>query len=317
MSLSALSYKYIGKFTVPASTTSGSMATIATAFSSTTYADGTSRVTGSGVAWTPYSQISTGTTIAVALTPVTSTLGQKIVYAGGATGTPTMISPDAYSALRVNFGLCKNAGSYNSWANANPFTTGEFSGYTAAWTGTSISHIHVYESLDSLFVIGETSAGSLHYTLVGALIDPESTTSGTGESDGIRYALFTTGYTNPGEVAFNTQGTANLFASNGSAGTSHSYVMIGGSSNSNAIRRLFNMSANQDNYGLKNNQNEYVKIPIHLSISTIGTYVGRLREISMFANGLSVTKFEVSGVTDGYLLGTSTASTSNLIHLKA
>ena len=47
MSLSALTYKYIGKFTAPASTTSGTMAALATAFSSATYADGSSRVTGS------------------------------------------------------------------------------------------------------------------------------------------------------------------------------------------------------------------------------------------------------------------------------
>ncbi len=317
MSLESLSYKYIGKFNAPAASVSGNMAAIATAFSSTTYSDGTSRVTGSGIAWTPYSQISTGTTIGVALTPVTSTLGQKIVYAGGAAGTPTMLSPDSYANTRINFGLCKNAGSYSSWADANPFTTGEFSGYSGFLVGTSVAAIHAYESKDSVVILGETAAGALYMSLAGAIYDPESSNASNAESDGKLYGLVTSGYTNTGVIAHSSQGTATLFSHNASAGSAHFYVMNVGLSTTLNVARLFNMLTNPDNVALKNIANEFVRLPIHISRATNGQYVGRLREIFFFPNGTSITKFVVSGVTNGFVIGTSTASTSNTILLKA
>lgn len=317
MSLESLSYKYIGKFNAPAATVSGNMSAIATAFSNTTYSDGSSRVVGSGVAWTPYSQISTGTTIGVSLTPVTSTLGQKIVYAGGVAGSPTMLSPDAYTTTRINFGLCKNAGAYSNWADANPFTTGQFSGYTALATGTTINAIHAFESIDSVIVIGETAAGSLYFSMAGAMIDAESSDASNSESDGKLYCLFTTGYTNVGVITHSTLGTAALFGHNASAGSTHSYVMNVGLSTTSNITRLFNMMTNPDNTSLRNIANEYVRLPIHISRATNGQYVGRLREMFFFSNGTSMTKYSVSNVTNGFILGTSTAAVSNTILLKA
>ena len=319
MSLSALTYKYIGKFTAPASSTSGTMAALATAFSSTTYADGSSRVTGSGVAWTPYSQISTGTTIAVSLTPVTSTLGHKIVYAGGSAGSPTMLSPDTYSTLRVNVGMCKNAGSYTSWSDANPFGTGQFSGYTGCWTGTSISYIHAYESQDTVFVVAEGSTGNCLVNLAGGIIDPESTTSGTSESDGKIYGVLTSGYTAVANFANEALGTQTFLNHGGAQGDTHFYVMNFGASTTTTSRR-FNGAPNiaLTAASLKNAVGEYARLPIYIeNISATRTFFGRLREIFMFTNGSSVTKLTVSGATSGYIIAASTATVGQTILLKA
>jgi len=319
MSLSGLTYKYIGKFTAPASTTSGTMSALATAFSSTTYADGTSRVTGSGVAWTPFSQVSVGTTIAVSLTPVTSTLGHKIVYAGGAGGSPTMISPDTYSTLRVNFGMCKNAGNFNSWSDANPYGTGQFSGYTGAWTGTSVSFIHAYESQDAVFIVAEGSTGNCLASHVGAIIDPESTSSGVAESDGKVYGLITTGYSAVASFAHEAFPTQGYAVAGIGQGDGHMYVMNFGASSVSTARR-FNgvpgiaLSANS----LKNAANEFARLPIYIENSAASrTFYGRLREVLIFTNGVSVTKFTVSGATNGYIISSSTAATGQAILLKA
>jgi hypothetical protein len=324
MSLSALTYKYIGRFTAPAATVSGNMAAFANAFSSTTYADGTSRVTGSGIAWTPYSQLSGSQTVAVALTPVTSTLGQKIVYAGGATGTPTMISPDTYASTRIIFGLCKNAGSYTSWSDANPFTSGQFSGYTGWFTGTTVNYIHVFESQDSVVTIGETSTGTTYVCCAGAMIDPESSNASASETDGKLYFLCTSGYTAVGQVAHNyTDYTSNqTFLNNiNTAGLCHTYVMNIGLATTTTARRSSLFTNALNNLALRNLANEYVRIPIYLvsnaSTTATGLFFGRIREFFVFANGQSTTKFQVSGVTSGYLIGTSTAANSETILLKA
>ncbi len=319
MSLEASSFKYIGKFNVPASTTSGSMAAIANAFSSTTYADGSSRVTGSGVAWTPFSQLSAGTTLAVSLTPVTSTLGQKIVYAGGGGGSPTMISPDLYANTRINFGLCKNAGNFNSWADANPYGTGQFSGYTGFVVGTNVSAIHVYESKDSVFVLGESSAGNMYITHAGAIVDPESSNASAAESDGKIYGLLTSNYNGLGGTPhfYNNFGVNSFLSHNVGAGQSHSYLMNFGTSAIIVVRRsnvLFTTPTAAS--VLKNTASEFVRLPIYIEIAG-STFYGRLREVFMFGTGLSTTKLTVSNVVTAYLIGGSTVATGECIAIKA
>lgn len=324
MSLSALTYKYIGRFAAPAATVSGNMAAFANAFSSTTYADGTSRVTGSGVAWTPYSQLSGSQTIAVALTPVTSTLGQKIVYAGGAAGAPTMISPDTYANTRINFGLCKNAGNYTSWSDANPFTSGQFSGYTGWFTGTNVSYIHVFESQDSVVTIGETNTGTTYICCAGAMIDPESSNASASETDGKLYFLSTSGYTAVTTVAHNNAdytGAQSFLNNVNTAGNCHSYIMNIGLATTTTSRRSSLFSNAFNTFALRNLANEYVRIPMYLvsnaSPTATGLFFGRIREFFVFANGQSMTKFQISGVTNGYIIGSSTAANSEAILLKA
>lgn len=319
MSLETSSFKYIGKFIVPASTTSGSMAAISRAFSSTTYADGTSRVTGSGVAWTPFAQLSAGTTLAVSLTPVTSTLGQKIVYAGGGGGSPTMISPDTYSNLRIYFGLCKNAGNFSSWADANPYGTGQFSGYTGLSIGTSVAAIHAYESKDSVFVFTETTTNNVNLSHVGAIIDPESLNASAAEADGKIYGLFTSGYGgNGGTPHWYPNFGANSFLNHGTtAGQAHGYIMNFGTSTTTAVKRS-NVLLTTPTAGaiLKNITSEFVRLPIYIEIGG-STFYGRLREIFMFGTGLSATKLSVSSVVTAYIIGGSTITTGECIAIKA
>ena len=317
MSTSALTYKYIGKFNTPAVSISGTISAISEAFSSNTYSDGSSRVTGSGVAWTPEVQLSSGTTIAIALTPVTSTLGQKIIYAGGVSGAPTMISPDTYTTARVIFGLCKNAGSFGSWVNSNPFGTGEFSGYTGF--SVAVSAIHVYESQDTIMVIGEASTGGVYISLAGAIIDPESSNANTAESDGKVYGLMTSGYAGGGGTPHYSAnfGNNSFFRHVSNAGTAHAYIMNFGTNTLTLIKRmniLFSLPSAANT--LKNLASEFVRLPIYMESST-NIFIGRIREVLMFSNGVSNTKLNVSNVTSGFIIGGSTINTLECVFLKA
>jgi hypothetical protein len=317
MSLSALTFKYIGKFNAPAVTVSGTMAALANAFASTTYSDGSSRVAGSGIAWTPFSQVSSGTTIAVSLTPATSTLGQKIVYAGGAAGTPTMLSPDAYTTARTILGICKNAGNFTNWTDANPFGTGQFSGYTGF--SLAVSAIHAYESQDTIMIVGETSTGTVYISTAGAIIDPESSNASTSESDGKVYGIITSNYGGVGGTPhYNGNfGSNSLFRNIASAGNAHGYIMNFGTNTTTTISRmnvLYNVPVAAST--LKNTASEFVRLPIYIENAN-SIFVGRMREVLMFGSGLCATKFTVSNVTTGFLVGGSTVSVLECIFLKA
>lgn len=320
MSLETLAFKYIGQFTLPASTLPGTLETINTAFSSTTYADGSARTAGSGVAWTPEAQLSSGTPIAISLTPVGSTLSHKVIYAGGAAGSPVMITPDTYSNTRLIFGLCKNAGSLSNWSSINPFSAGEFSGYTTAFiANTSIVSIHVYESKDTILLVGQNSAGALYYSYSGAIIDPETSNASAAESDGKVYGLFTSGYNGAAGTPnyFGNFGAYSFLNHGASAGQSHGYIMNFGAASVTAVKRsnaLLTIPTAAD--VLKNTESEYVRLPIYVEVGGRRFY-GRLREVFMFGYGTSFTKLTVSNVVTAYILGASQTSTSECIALKA
>jgi len=48
-----------------------------------------------------------------------------------------------------------------------------------------------------------------------------------------------------------------------------------------------------------------------------GTFYGRLREITMFPVNLSFTKFTVSNIVNGFIVGAASNATSQCILLKA
>ena len=315
MSLAALSHKYIGRFTLPAQTPSGSFSAINSALTSTTYADGNSRTAGSGVAW---SSTLAASTVAAILSPASSSLGQKIICAGGSAGSPTMLTPDAYSSTKFHMGLAKNAGSYVSWNNANPFSAGQFSGYYGGVIPSAALtlYLHIYESIDTIWIIHETAAGALYYTVGGAILDPESSNASCSESDGKLYGIMTSG-ASAAEIAHQGPGNYGLLYYAGGNGQTHASIFSPGTSTMLPIERQ-NVNYNVVNSPTyKNLAGEFVRQPIFFEKDGGGTWYGRLREVLVFPNSLSNTKFTLSSVVNGYILGSSTTTTSNTILLKA
>jgi hypothetical protein len=318
MSLELLSYDYIGRFATSAATIAGTMLAIRTGFESTTYSDGSARTPGSGIAWTAAAETSSGSTISLSLTPVTSTLGQKIIVTGGGSGTPTMISPDTYANTRIYIGLCKNAGAYTSWTSANPFTSGQYSGLTGFTL--AVTAVHIYESTDSVVLVGETSAGAIYLAMAGALVDPESTDPAVAESDGKRYCIFTTNTSGAGGTPHNYANFgANSFLNHSAAGlfAAHSYIMnVGASTLTGVIRNNVTLNGSGAS-AFKNAAGEFVRLPIYIQgLSTSNLWFGRVREVLTFTQGLMGTRLTSSSVTKGFVLGPNTSSTGECILLR-
>ncbi len=162
-----------------------------------TYADGTSRVPGTGSAWTWAREQSVGTTVACYGNPPTNTLGFRYII-GGTVGAsaPTMLTPDTFLANCINYGMQRNAGAYTTWTSATPFTNAGFSGY---WKGTRtfatiMNSVALWESQEGCAIqFGVSSDGSTSTIGFGALIDPLSVAAANAESDGRLYMMFGSG----------------------------------------------------------------------------------------------------------------------------
>lgn len=319
MSLEQLTHKYIGRFTLSSATAAGFLSALSSSLASTTYSDGSSRTIGAGVAWSSENILSGSTLVGSIVSPASSSLGHKMIYIGGAaTGTPTMQSPDAYSSARVNVGLVKNAGSYVSWSNSNPWNSGSFLGYVGAYSVTILAYLHVYESQDTLWTIAETTTGGLYYVAGGALFDSESTSASTKETDGKLYGLLVSGFGSVGAIKHDTPvGNYSLLYHSTNNGYSHSYLFLPGTSTTQAIERQNINFNNVTAANFKNLAGEFVRQPIYFEKDGGGTWYGRLREVVLFPVSLSLTKFTLSSVVNGYVLSDSTATTGQSILLKA
>lgn len=159
------------------------LSAINTAFSATTYADGSARTPGSGSAWT-----ATAVTNGVSLAPPSGggAVTQRVLFAGSTgAATPTMASPDTYATSTLLLGTAKNVGAFNAWDAALPYTSGQWFGYwRVCGFGTAASWVYAFEGRESVLVLVENSAGGIFYSIGGAIGDPESTNSLDAESDG-------------------------------------------------------------------------------------------------------------------------------------
>jgi hypothetical protein len=123
----------------------------------------------------------------------------RLVIASQDSGTPspspTMLSPDAYSATRVFVGLANGAsGAYTNWYASSPFQSAGFAGLTG-WSTTSATNstkIHVWTSDKGFVAVTEgSSAGNQRPIIAGAVLN------GSGqyfESDGYRYGIINQSY---------------------------------------------------------------------------------------------------------------------------
>lgn len=169
----------------------------------TTYVDGATRsFSGSGATGWTWSRVQVGgVTEALWASPPTGSLAQRfIIAARSATPTPTpvMLAPEGFGANIVYLAHAKNAGAFNAWNAAAPFTSGDFSGYwrigPAVTTLTAPLVWSVYETEETIDIVyGVGTAGAVYGAGAGAMVDPESSDAADAESDGRIYGMWTGG----------------------------------------------------------------------------------------------------------------------------
>ena len=177
------------------------------------YYDGSTRVAGSGSAWSASIKFQTGsnTEAVVCRPPLYTAISQSIIFAGKAAAAPfsTATVPVATNAETPDFTAqsrevmmttVKNAtGSFTEWTSQFPFGTGSYStGYVtltrcAVLTGAG-QKITIYESKEAMAVIVSFPNAYCHATFAGAIVDPEQAAASLdAETDGRLYGIATSG----------------------------------------------------------------------------------------------------------------------------
>lgn len=312
MSLSPLAWRYVGAQAFAAATVASALDALFTLGGAATYADGTTRTVGTGSAWTWSRYQNVGVTEACYAAPPTTTLGLRVILAGAASlpsPSPTMAAPDAAAINVLNVNVVKNAGSFNAWNAASPFSSGQTFGYWRMWAAASgVGTVRLYEGTEAVFVLIETTAtGATYAAILGAILDSESTdVTLDSESDGKLYGIITSG--TQSNISGTMHTTAQFLNHSTSASFHHAGIFAPNASTLLTMNLRNESSAAMTTTGLRTRSGRFVRGPLDYR-SPAGppndVALGRLREISMFCDGKTGTKLTSGGTTIGYLVGGS------------
>lgn len=129
--------------------------------------------------------------------PTSAISDLRVLIAGRSTSeTPTMLTPDTYSADRLLVGISKGitAETIVDWRNANPYGAGTFSGFWRhGGATTSMQKLFVIVSAEGLCISTEATSGTKpnSHIIAGAIIDPHSNNAASCETSGRVYAMQT------------------------------------------------------------------------------------------------------------------------------
>lgn len=319
MSLSALTWQFIGSQSFASASVAAAFDALYTLGTAVTYADGSTRTPGSGNAWTWSRFQVLGVTESVYASPPTGSLAQRVIFAGSTTAkTPTMLTPDTWATNTGLVGIAKNAGAFNAWDNAAPFTSGEFSGYSRCWTtAAGAGTVYAWESAEGVVV----SFNGSYLVAAGALIDPHSTDVLDAESDGRRYALFVSGSGAAADSAWQSSAINGTWlrqvANNGAA---HGNTFEPGSATMVGCQAMLQQRAAMTSTGLRTKSGAWQRAPIAIRASATAPndfLIGRLREIFLFADSQTPRSLSVSSVVQGWVVAASATSDSDAMLLQA
>lgn len=319
MALSPLNWRYVGVQSFTAGNINLSNEAVYQLGIATTYADGSARTPGSGSAWTWAQEGSGAAAVAAYGTPPINALSMKYIIAGDAATTAyTFLTPDTSGVGNlVKVGMARAAGSYTSWTNSQPFTTG-FSGYwraTRPFATVAYDSVAMWESQEGCILqYAQASTGLTSFATFGALFDPLSTASANCESDGRLYFMGGSGSAATTNNAFWGLAAAdgNFLAGVNTNGAAHfacfapgSTVMFGGAGNT-TFRILGGTISNV----LSAVNGDIVRIPFVnvLSGTLLNYWCGQARNMFIIKDSVSRLKWDNAGTTVGYVVGASSTT---------
>lgn len=314
-----LTWQYVGSQSFVAATVAAALDALYTLGTAVTYADGSTRTPGSGNAWTWSRFQVLGVTEAVYASPPSGSLGQRVIFAGSTTAkTPTMISPDTWATNTALVSLVKNAGAFNAWDNAAPFTSGEFPGYARCWsTAAGIGTMYLWESAETVLV----SFNGTYLILIGAILDPGSADGLDAESDGLRYGFFVSGSGAACDTTWHSAGSNQTFLRHANANAAcHGYVLDPGAATVTVVQALTISRVAMTTTGLKTRSGAWQRVPI--AVRALGAapndyLIGRLREVFLFADSQTPRSLSVASVVQGWVVAASASADSDAMLLQA
>ena len=342
MSLPALQWRKLPVRTISTASMSDTLNIIYDMLTGSLYHDGSTRTLGSGSAWQMPSKFVTGsnTEAVYVFTGFQTAISQSVIFSGkSSTGaissaTPAVVTNEtAYSSLILHAAVAKNAsGSFTQWTSQNPFGSGSYSsGYAriVRQSGFVASEkLTIYESKEAISLVfyNPTSVAS-SVAVIGAVLDPEQSSSYMAESDGRVYGIATSGVETGAIVAGLSTGffsdasnTAGSLFNHGTGtnGSSLGYprfvAFAPGLTSLNTIainRNLTNIYGT--NYTTLSGK--LVDVPIRcINLSTY-YFAGRLRDISMIRSFPSnlVVKDASNNILGFTLSSNETTGTNNTV----
>ena len=318
MSLQALEWRKLPVRTFQVSqSVSTVLNTIYDMLTGSAYFDGSSRVVGSGSAWSGgIFRTGSNAEAVYCFPPVKTEMTQSVIFAGKQpNGASSSAAP--YLATYENtflpgylYGACVkqgSSGSFTQWTGIYPYGSASYSTGYATFTQqlstiSSTDKITIYESKEAIAVfIYDTPASTNCGIIAGAIIDPEQsspTSSFDAEADGRLYGILTNG-TSGIDTSFFTRSNSYLYyltqnVTNPSYGprflvftpsVSPSQTTMGVATEKNYSNNGFYITRNYTTISGK-----FVDTPLKCVRNDSGTpssYLGRLRDITMTRNSMS------------------------------
>jgi hypothetical protein len=242
----------------------------------------------------------------------------KFILCGAAGAkTPTMRSPDVWVVETLMGMVVKNAGAYNAWDNAAPFTTGDFAGMmrSAAPNLGTPTTVRVYVGIEGIIVECARPINNSFFKL-GALWDPETTQAVSAESDGRIYgALSSASAGNSIDINYVNGAGGVCMSHSNSNGTAHCGSYTPGTAGWNFMDVVGGATLHNGSTK-KNRSGGVVGVAIHHQIEA-GTYVGRLRECFWGPDERTGYIIDVAGTDFGYIIGAKANAVTGAHFIKA
>lgn len=219
-----------------------------------------------------------------------------------------------YAANSLMVGLTRNAGAYQAWDHATaPWTSGSTLGLSRFYAVGSFtaSKIYAYVSAESLWVYIETSTGGILGMGVGALIDPETTSTTAAETDGRLYSAITG---QPGAAnASNFHASDTGWMSHAASATGASFVTLTPGAATGWQTRRHSIVNASSTTTLSNANNEPAALPVFYYNPATDRFIGRLREVTQVRDSKLNLRQAPAGVDRWYYAGTSTTADTDAV----
>lgn len=310
-------------------------------FNSNVYADGSPRVTGSGLAWTFYrtSSVDSGSTIGVTAAiwgypPTMSVISQSVIFAGSASipnPTPLVGSGQTYAANTVYVAIQKYANplQYRSWISASVLNSGSSglntvssSGYQTALSPSAgpNAYLQAWECQEAIVVAFSPTSSAISTTantsliFAGAIVDPEISSNPNNifaETDGRLYGVIGNG-TNAGFERFPIDGVQRL-SINGDLGSAI-HISLPGANNSGLFSQTTTKIHARTTSVLEYSRcdGDVLVYPIYF------TGTGRFREIYAYSSKKIHGTVISDGIRDiGYTIGSTYLCAQDCYFLRA
>lgn len=248
-----------------------------------------------------------------------ASLGVKGQISGvNAARTPLMSASTngshTWTANTVMAGLTKNAGAYAAWDHASaPWTSGQSIGLSKFFNMASFtpSKVHGLVSNESVALFIEATTGAMFGTLIGALLDPESTGSLSAESDGRLYSVYVTGTSG---LSTTMHGTSALgLAHTASNDANHFLTLTPGGSTCKRTNKLNGVLAASSTTTLTTPDGEPLAVPLMFYDTVNDRCLGRLREACVVRDAKMNQRQAPSSVDRWYYVAGSPSADSDAI----